>query len=213
MSQRSVFMDGEGDAWYRRNRAAVTGQHVGAEDPVLCAFSDMAEACPGSVLEIGCGAGQRGAAIAATTGARVTGIDPSAEAVANARRLGLDAHVGTAEALPFKAGQFDAVLFGFCLYLCDREDLFRIAAEADRVLTRPAWVIIHDFFAPAPLRRPYHHVPGLWSYKMDYRRLFDWHPHYSCVSHRVMHHVSGDYTDDQQEWVAVSVLRKTLADD
>jgi ubiquinone/menaquinone biosynthesis C-methylase UbiE len=213
MSQRQVFSEGEGDAWFRRNRAAVTGNVLPAEDPVLRAFSEMGDASPRSVLEIGCGAGQRGAAIAAENGASVSGIDPSAEAVAHACGLGLDAHVGTADSLPFKDGQFDAVLFGFCLYLCDRDDLFRIAAEADRVLARSGWVVIHDFFTTEPQRRPYRHVPGLWSFKMDYRRLFDWHPNYVCKSHRVIHHVSGEHTDELQEWVAVSVPRKFSADD
>ena len=43
---------------------------------------------------------------------------------------------------------------------------------------------------------------------MDYRTLFDWHPAYSTYYHRVHHHVDRAYTDDPDEWVAVSVLRK-----
>jgi len=105
---------------------------------------------------------------------------------------------------------FDIVVFGFCLYLCDREDLFRIAQEADRVLKPDGWLIIHDFFAKTPTRREYHHKPGLFSYKMDYRRLFDWHPAYTCFSDELNHHGRREFTDDPQEWVATSVLRKRV---
>ena len=210
--QKEVFMGGEGDGWFRRNRAAIT-RPVHADDPVLVALGRIRKAGPvSSVLEVGCGAGQRGAAIATRLGVRVCGIDPSAEAVAHACSLGIDARRATAEALPFADATFDVVLFGFCLYLCDRGDLFRIATEADRVLRPQGWVAIHDFFSPQPSARPYHHRAGLWTFKMDYRRLFEWHPHYTCMHHEVHHHATALLTDAVDEWVAVSVLRKMHVD-
>lgn len=208
MSQRQAFLEGEGDAWFQRNIASVSSKDTEAKDPVLGMFESFPDIQFGHILEVGCGAGQRGAAIAERTGAVVHGIDPSAKAVAHARSLGVDAHVGTADALPFETGMFDLVLFGFCLYLCDRDDLFRIAGEADRVLGPQGWIIVHDFFSPAPIRRPYRHRSGLYSYKMDYRRLFDWHPDYVCLSHHVVHHNSQEFTDEVGEWTATSVLRK-----
>ena len=115
---------------------------------------------------------------------------------------------GTAEALPYPDQHFDVVIFGFCLYLCDRSDLFRVASEADRVLRAPGYLLIKDFYAISPTRREYHHRPGVFSHKMDYRRLFDWHPDYVCVHHEIAHHATGEPTDDPDEWVAVSLLRK-----
>jgi SAM-dependent methyltransferase len=84
---------------------------------------------------------------------------------------------GTADILPFKDHYFDIIIFGFCLYLCDREDLFRIASEADRVLGEPGWLLILYFFSPFPKKNVYHFCKGVQSYKMDYRTLFTWHPH------------------------------------
>jgi hypothetical protein len=75
----------------------------------------------------------------------------------------------------------------------------------------PGWLLIHDFFTPGHEARPYHHRQGVLSFKMDYRRLFDWHPYYVCRSHDVHHHDTGALTDDVPEWVAVSVLRKTVS--
>jgi hypothetical protein len=91
--------------------------------------------------------------------------------------------------------------------------LFRIAAEADRVLKPNGWIVIHDFYSPTFVKREYHHRSGVFSRKMDYRTLFDWHPAYACLSHEVRHHADDGYTDERQDWVAVSVLRKTALGD
>ena len=101
-------------------------------------------------------------------------------------------------------------MFGFCLYLCDSEDLFRIAYEADRVLRDPGWLLILDFYNPTLLKREYRHHAGVFSYKMDYRSLFTWNPAYTCFAHRIVHHLHYAYTDDSTEWIATSVLRKKL---
>jgi len=90
-------------------------------------------------------------------GVSVMVLEPSNEAVYQAISLGLDARVGTADVIPFQDKSFDIVIFGFCLYLCDRDDLFKIAAEADRVLKTPGWLLIKDFYShqSADLPNPY----------------------------------------------------------
>jgi hypothetical protein len=64
---------------------------------------------------------------------------------------------------------FDIVIFCLCPYLCDREDLFRIASAVDTVLRMPGWVVVLDFFSPVPRGKAYRHCPSVQSYKMDYR--------------------------------------------
>jgi hypothetical protein len=49
---------------------------------------------------------------------------------------------------------------------------------------------------------------GVQSYKKDYRTLFTWHPHFECMSHKIKNHGEKSYTDNHDDWVAVSVLRK-----
>ena len=44
--------------------------------------------------------------------------------------------IGTAEKLKFEDDKFDLIIFGFCLYLCDREDLIKIVDETNRVLKK-----------------------------------------------------------------------------
>jgi ubiquinone/menaquinone biosynthesis C-methylase UbiE len=212
MTQKDVFLRGEGDAWFARNKKALSDVKLPDGDPlvleILVLSGQLQSSDPVRVLEVGCGPGIRLAWLRDKLGFDCHGIDPSAKAVDLAASLGVAAKVGTADQLPYEDHYFDIVVFGFCLYLCDREDLFRIAGEADRVLKAPGWLLIRDFFSLAPCVHKYKHKDGVNSYKMDYRSLFTWHPDYSVFSHRVTHHQQAGYTDDAQEWVATSLLRK-----
>ena len=213
MKQKDIFLGGEGNAWFTRNAAALAKHELPGSDPLMMELlglkSHLADAGgPVNVLEVGCGPGLRLDWLQQQMGWECHGIEPSDEAVKQATSAGVHAQVGTADQLPFADKSFDVVIFGFCLYLCDRDDLFKIAAEADRVLKNPGWLLLKDFYSPTPLAREYHHKAGVYSYKMDYKSLFTWNPDYSVYSHRVAHHTGDVYTDDRQEWVATSVLRK-----
>ena len=76
--QREVFLTGEADAWFERNRAPVAGP-MSAVDARIAASLDNAS----SILEIGCANGRRLATLAALHPdlRRIAGIDPSAAAV------------------------------------------------------------------------------------------------------------------------------------
>jgi SAM-dependent methyltransferase len=211
MKQRDVFLRSEGDAWLERNSPQGPALALPESDELLLAILQLPlpqTAAPAKLLEIGCASGARLAWLRDNRGIECHGLDPSAKAVDAAKAHGVLAQQGTAELLPFETAAFDIVVFGFCLYLCDREDLFQIACEADRVLRNPGWIVIRDFYSPTPTQRPYHHRSGIFSFKMDYRTLFTWHPGYCNYFHKVGHHTDGTYTDDLSEWVATSVLRK-----
>ncbi|USR89921.1 class I SAM-dependent methyltransferase [Phormidium yuhuli AB48] len=206
--QKEVFLESEGDRWLSRNKERCTQRSLPQDDPILLQIIDLSLPASSKVLELGCGAGKRLAWMQENLEFCCSGIDPSAEAIKIAEKSSIQAIQGTADDLPFKTAEFDVVIFGFCLYLCDRSDLFKIASEADRVLKDPGWLVIKDFYATTPSKRPYHHRSGIFTYKMDYRTLFSWHPSYTCLTHQVRHHVDQTYTDDSQEWVALSVMRK-----
>ena len=211
MKQKDIFLKDEGDAWFHRNEAALKKRHLPEDDPILMELLRLMPAIPRErmkVLEIGCGNGIRLNWLKENMNADCYGIDPSANAVAAACAKGVKVQQGTADDLPFDSQSFDIVIFGFCLYLCDREDLFSIAREADRVLRLPGWLMILDFFNPSLLAKDYRHHPNVQSYKMDYRTLFDWHPDYICVVHKICNHATTFYDDEPDEWVATSVLRK-----
>jgi SAM-dependent methyltransferase len=213
VKKREVFLQSEGDAWFLRNQQGAATQVLPDDDlllreavEVLRARGDSVE--PQRVLEVGCSDGARLAWLKDHLHAECYGIEPSAKAVAAARVKGLRVLQGTADELPFDSRSFDVVIFGYCLCWCDVGDLFRIASEADRVLRGPGWLLIGDFFSPTPTSRAYHHHPGVETHKMDRRQMFTWHPSYECMTHKVRHHHDESHTDDRDEWVAVSVLRK-----
>ena len=211
MSSRQTdrFLADEADAWFRRNRAALGVESERDDDPVVATLADEGLR-PARLLEIGCSTGWRlGAWRRRFPETVCSGLDPSAEAVAEGRRLdpALDLRVGTAEALPFEDERFDAIVFGFSLYLCDRSDLFRIAAEADRVLVEGGHLVIYDFFPTDPHRRRYSHREGVWSYKMDHAALFAAHPAYSRVRRETWPHPGCD-PDQPDDRVGVEILQR-----
>jgi SAM-dependent methyltransferase len=216
MSQKDVFLASEADAWYERNQQALAKADF-STDPVSLAvleiaatFSPNAKGRRMRIIEVGCGEGRRLEWLSAKLDADVFGVEPSVLAVDKARARGITAERGTADDLPFDDAAFDVLIFGFCLYLCDRHDLFRVAQEAHRVLKPDSWLVINDFYSPHPIKREYHHKPGVYSYKMDYRQLFSWHPAYTCFAHKVTRHGVNEFTDDPHDWVATSVIRKKL---
>ena len=86
----------------------------------------------GRILDVGCGTGRNLPLY--PSGARVVGLEPSAETLARARRRAPATLLiqGDAQALPFRGGVFDTVVSG--LVFCSVPDPARGLAEVRRVL-------------------------------------------------------------------------------
>lgn len=210
-TQKSGFLDGEGDAWHERNRSTLNAESPMREQVTSTIASHLGvRALPARVLEIGCGQGQNLAALARHADIEAHGIEPSPGAVEAGRRANPALHLrcGTADVLPYAERSFDVVWFGFCLYLVDRDLLSRCVAEADRVLAEGGLLCIVDFDPGAPCKRPYHHREGMWSYKMDYSALFLSHPAYCLVHKASLSHSGLDWHPDPQERVGMWLCRK-----
>ncbi|MEL7300411.1 MAG: bifunctional 2-polyprenyl-6-hydroxyphenol methylase/3-demethylubiquinol 3-O-methyltransferase UbiG [Pseudomonadota bacterium] len=96
------------------------------------------------VLDLGCAGGFMAEALAAR-GARVTGIDPAADAIAAAEAHGLGKgiryDVGVGEALPYDDASFDHVV---CVDVLEHvQDLGQVCREVARVL-RPGGTFLFD---------------------------------------------------------------------
>lgn len=209
--QKEAFLHGEGDAWFQRNREALHADAPVRAIPIELLAAQLAAG--DAVLEIGCADGGNLAALVQYTGAQGYGIDPSEAAIASGRSRYPALHLqqGTADRLPFADRQFKLVWFGFCLYLVDRSRLMQAVAEADRVLAEGGFLAITDFDPPCPCRRPYHHRPGLFSWKMDYSRLFLANPAYTLVAKRSYSHTAAQFHADPGERIATWLLHKSLA--
>ena len=92
---------------YARNARFVSDLGIGVVDLLAPRLGER-------VLDLGCGDGALTEKLLAA-GARVVGVDSSAEQVEAARRRGIDARVLRAEALPFR-GEFDAVFSNATLH-------------------------------------------------------------------------------------------------
>jgi ubiquinone/menaquinone biosynthesis C-methylase UbiE len=207
--QKEIFLKNEGNAWFERNHNKVKS---GLKDPIIKAISK----CLGTnsskkktLLEIGCGEAKRLHWISKNFNFQCYGVEPSEKAVAFANSKNVTVIKGTADLLDFKK-KFDFVVFGFCLYLCDRSDLFQIVKEADRVLKNNGYLIILDFYSTEYIKNKYNHYSGIFSYKMDYRKMFDWHPSYNCFYHEVSTHLKNDSIDYKDNLVATSIFRKKI---
>lgn len=205
--QKQAFLRGEGDSWYFRNR---DGGALSASAERLCAALCALEVKPRRILELGCRDGRLLEALRLVWGCEACGLDPSPAAIAEGTRRypRLRLQVGTADSLPFAADFFDLVIYGFCLYLCDRASLFAIAAEGDRVLNEAGHIAILDFFPPVAYRNSYRHQEGVFSYKMDYSSMFAWHPSYALVTHLSLSHCAPGFHAHPDERLAISILTK-----
>ncbi len=210
--QKEIFLEKEGDAYYERNHTPLKKIKFGPNDPIIKAIlkckTKNSSQKKINLLEIGCGEGKRLQWISKNFSFNCYGVEPSKKAVNKINKNNIKVIRGTADFLDFKNNKFDFVIFGFCLYLCDRDDLFQIAKEADRVLKNNGYLIIMDFYSETHGASKYHHLSGIFSYKMDYRNLFTWHPNYECIYHEISDLKRASNLDNKNNWVATSIIRK-----
>lgn len=94
------------------------------------AFDALLELEPKRVIELGCGPGDFAARVQAA-GMQVVAFDQSQQMVDLARARGVDARIGTVEAIPSVEGAFDAAVANFMLYHV--ADVCRALGELARV--------------------------------------------------------------------------------
>lgn len=214
-TQKDAFLAYEADNWYLRNRAA---EYIPENDVVIKVLKEYA-AEPTNTLEIGCSTGYRLYAISKNfIGAQVTGIEPSQEAITYGKEKYPEVNfvTGTADDMSaLKTATFDLVIIGFVLYVVDRDILFKVIAETDRVLKDGGILMIVDFFSEKPARNPYEHIKDIdaYSFKQNYEETFIASKLYHLLDKRSMSHSSKGYslTDDYYDKYTLTTLRKDLS--
>ncbi len=213
--QTNIFLQGEADSWYQRNKGALAARTTFHEIDVLCRTLAAFKPEIRSILEIGCGNGAKLNQLSGFFEAQGHGIDPSAQAVEDGNRSfggtgRVQLSVSSADTLPFADKHFDLVYFGFCLYLVDRDDLLSAVAAADRTLRKGGFLAITDFDPRHRHKRAYHHREGVFSYKQAYSDLFTASGLYHLVAKHSFSHQAEHFTRDADERVALSILHKEL---
>ena len=204
INQKTTFLDDEGNAWFERNKSKLEERND---------FHFLNDFLPylnekSIVLEIGCANGINLAYLNSKTGCSCFGIDPAKSAIEKATpHPKIKLSVGTADDFELQQ-EFDFILFGFCLYLCDRSLLPKIIYNADQHLKDSGYLGIIDFDPAYPAKKPYQHTNAVMSYKMDYSKPFLGFPAYSLVSKRSYSHAGAVFTNDEDERVASWLLYK-----
>jgi ubiquinone/menaquinone biosynthesis C-methylase UbiE len=180
MSQKQIFLNGEGDNWFHRNKLQLKKNNLDTQFLISNLKDERIE----KFLEVGCSSGLKSHDLAKGLLARGWGIDPSALAIKEANAIYqhpyppprnekiLEFNIGTSDNLEFKDDFFDLIYFAFCLYLVDRDLLSKTIIEADRCLRNGGFLGILDFDPGLKYANAYAHLPGLSSFKDDYPRYF-----------------------------------------
>ncbi len=211
MKQRDIFLSSEGDRYFARNPLSRERlAEYARSDPVLQILRAR-ELQSRNALEVGAASGWRLALMREAGMLEFSvALDPSMDALRAGREEFSEVrHLqGTADRLPFRDASFDLLIYGFCLYLCDREDLPRIVSEAARILPTGGYLAVFDFHQEQPCTRSYEHAEGVFSFKMDYSALFMDSAAFAMVEQAIMPYPQDDLARPSSDELAVSLLRR-----
>ena len=212
--QSSVFLSGEGDAWFQRNKTLIgdpSSIDLKTITEVLSSFKETINV----ILEIGCSEGSKLRYLCNYFESNGFGLDPSQAAVTAGNKLGMEStnfktslDVGIASKIPHEDKSFDLVYFAWCLYLVDRDDVPQCIAEADRVLRPGGFLVILDFDPAQKIKKEYKHATGVFSYKESYVHYFTSLGDYYLVSKKSYSHTKDHFDTDNQERLSITILYK-----
>ena len=176
-SQKDVFLRYEGNNYFKRNKKVLLEKNYAKDKIVLLVKSLLNKKLKVNILEIGCSSGLKlNYLIKNFPNIRnACGIDPSKKAIGANKFNKIKLRVSTADKIPFNL-KFDFIILGFCLYLCDDHDLFKIANEVYRLTKNNSYIIIEDFIQNKLQYKKYTHNKKIMTRKMNYIKMFSWHP-------------------------------------
>ncbi len=201
--QSKIFLKSEGDNYYQRNKGLLYNE----DDLIFKKIINLNKKKKiNNLLEIGCGDGFRLNLIYEKLKINCYGIDPSKKAVKNFNNPKIKITRGTAEKLNFQSGKFDVVIFGFCLYLVDIEDLTKIVFETDRVLKKNSYIVIYDFYSQKSKILPYKHNKKIKVHKYDFSKIFLWCPKFKLIENKIFEmNKNQKKAKTKNNWVPVSI--------
>ncbi|WP_264553423.1 class I SAM-dependent methyltransferase [Flavobacterium sp. N2038] len=213
-NQKESFLAYEANAWFDRNRAIIK-KYDSNKDRVITLIDEY-NLNPKKVLEIGSSAGYRINALKSRyKECEVYGIDPSEKAIEYGRRHFSDVNFihGTADNLEsLENHSIDIVIVGFVFYVIDRDILFKVISEIDRVLKNGGILIIVDFFSEKSLKNVYEHINEFtaFSFKQNYEEIFTSSKLYYLLDKSTWNHTEKvlDATDNYYDKYSISLLKK-----
>lgn len=207
LSQKKIFLNKEGNAYFLRNRDLKRNFKKDLLTKIV--EKKLVNSNRKNILEIGCGdAGRLNYLKTKFYNNNYFGLDPSTFAIKFGKKINskLKLKIGEASELKFEDNKFDIVIFGFCLYLCDDDDLFKISSECYRVLKKNGFIIIQDFITSKLIYNNYHHEKNIKTRKMDYIKMFNWHP--KIVLQSISKYLIPKNKKINENFITIAVLKK-----
>ena len=207
--QKKIFTDSEGDQWFLRNYKGLKSKSDFIDVNTIIQFIEK----DFKVLEIGCSYGKKLEEIRKIgddLNLSLYGIDPSKKSINEGKKLfkKVNLDFGTSDNLIYDDNFFDLVILGFCLYLVDRELIYKTISEIDRVLKSGGILVITDFEPTYPYKKKYHHLDGLYTFKNNYSNFFIGGGHYSLLKKEHFSLSGNSFEKIIDERVSTSVLYK-----
>ena len=143
-NQKNIFLKYEGNRFFERNKKKLKLKDY-SKDKITQIINSLKVKKNMTILEIGCCAGDRLNYLKKIfPHSKLYGIDPSEKAIKSNNNNKIILKRGTADNLNFPNDKFDIIIVGFCLYLCDDDDLFKIANEIFKKCKNKGYIIIED---------------------------------------------------------------------
>lgn len=215
-SQKKSFLTYEADNWFERNKSIINS-YTASGDKVIELIQRYNVDCE-SFLEIGCSAGYRLKALKELyPKSTVFGIEPSKKAIEFGKESYKNINFlhGTADDLSnFENESLDVIIVGFVFYVIDRNILFKVISEIDRVLKNGGVIIIIDFFSESSLKNSYQHIDEFqaYSYKQNYDEIFTISKLYYLLDKSTFSHSTKklDASNDYYDKYSISLLKKDI---
>jgi len=205
-NNKKLFIKKEGDKYFERNKSHTVNYQIEPLSKIIIDCIKKIKTRNIKVLEIGCGDANRLLYLKKIFPKIVFyGIDPSAKAIKNKQKSSIILKKSTADKIPFKKNFFDIIIYGFCLYLVDNRDLFKIIFEAERVSKRNSWIIIKDFYSKNIKYRQYKHNRNIFIRKMDCSKMFSWCPYYKIKVFKKF-----KYKNKKNDYLSIISFQKKL---
>lgn len=186
--QSKIFLKSEGDSWYKRNRPTTDKDSLNKK-PFTIELEKIIKKYKNKkikILDIGCADGRILNYLKKKFPAiQVFGLEPSKLAIKNKLNSKINMKQGDASQLPYYNNKFDLLIYCASLMYTDSKDLFKVVYEADRVLKQSAYIAILDFYSKDINYVKYEHKKGIFVRKMDYSKIFLWHPFYSLIFKKI----------------------------
>jgi SAM-dependent methyltransferase len=208
--QKDIFLAKEADNWFLRNKDKILNEEknyfpLEVVLPYLAARK--------KILEVGCSVGNNLNYLqeVCSNELELTGIEPSQLAIKEGQKRFEDIRFiqDTAEGVSrLNDEKFDVIIFGFCLYLVDRESIQEIIQATYEKLSNKGILVIVDFDTKNPFQNEYSHQAGVYSFKADYGNIFAQHPFLHLIEKKSWSHYGNEFHSDPNERCATSVLIK-----